>query len=37
MENMSSPGRGHFWSQGDNLNKFGRSPLDDVTFQILKI
>ena len=25
-------GRGHFWPQGDNLNKHSRGPLDDATY-----
>ena len=29
-------GRGHFWPKGDNLNKFGRGPLGDAKYQILK-
>ena len=24
----------HFWPQGHNLNKIGRGPLDDATYQI---
>jgi len=31
-----TPGRGQFWPQGDNLNNFGRGPLDDAIYQILK-
>ena len=26
-----TPGAGPFWSQGYNLNKLGRGPLDDAT------
>ena len=28
------PGRGHFWPQGHNLNKFGRGLLGDAAYQI---
>jgi len=31
-----TPGRGQFWPQGDNLNNFGRGPLDDAIYQIWK-
>ena len=34
---MWPPGRGHFWSQGYNLNKLGRGPLSDATYQILRL
>ena len=27
VKNMSPLGQGHFWPQGDNLNKLGRGPL----------
>jgi len=30
------PGRGQFWPQGDNLNNFGRRPVDDAIFKIWK-
>ena len=30
-------GGGHFWPQGDNLNKFGKGPLGDATYQISKL
>ena len=30
-------GAGPFWPQGDNLNKLGRSPLGDATYQISKL
>ena len=30
-------GGGHFWPQGYNLNKLGRSPLSDATYQISKL
>jgi len=29
-------GQGQFWPQGHNLNNFGRGPLDDAIYQILK-
>ena len=29
--NNVTPGRGHFWQQGRNLNKLGRGPLGDAT------
>ena len=29
-----TPGWGHFWLQGHNLNKLGRGPLGDATYQI---
>ena len=28
--------RGYFWPQGNNLNNFGRGPLDEATYQISK-
>ena len=31
------PGRGHFWPWGHDLNKLGRGPLGDATYQILKL
>jgi len=31
-----TPGRGQFWPQGHNFNKFGRGPLDDVIYQNMK-
>ena len=31
-----TPGRGQFWSQGENLNNFGTEPLDDAIYQIWK-
>ena len=31
---MWPPGRVHFWPQGHNLNKPGRGPLGDATYQI---
>ena len=37
MYKMCPPGPGHFWPQGYNLNKLGRSPLDDATYQISKL
>ena len=27
-----TPGRGHFWPQGYNLNKLDRGPLDDTSY-----
>jgi len=30
------PRRGQFWTQGHNLNNFGRGPLDDAIYQNLK-
>ena len=32
-----TPGRGHFWPQGHTLNKFGRGPLGDATYQISRL
>ena len=29
-----TPGRGHLWPQGHNLNKFVRGPQGDATHQI---
>ena len=31
---MRPPGWGHFLPQGHNLNKLGRGPLGDATYQI---
>jgi len=31
---VTPPGQGQFWTQGHNLNNFGRGPLDDVIYQI---
>ena len=31
------PDQGHFWPQGYNLNKLGRGPLGDATYQILRL
>ena len=28
---------GHFWPQVHNLNKLGRGPLGDATYQILRL
>ena len=28
------PWEGHFWPQGNNLNKLGRGSLDDTSYQI---
>ena len=30
-------GLGHFWPHGYNLNKLGRGPLDDTTYQISRL
>ena len=30
-------GQGHFWPQGHNLNKLGRGPLGDATYQISRL
>jgi len=32
-----TPGRGQFWTQGHNLNNFGRGPLDIAIYQIWKL
>ena len=34
MLNKWTPGQGHFWPQGYNLNKLGRGALDKATYQI---
>ena len=34
--NMLSPGQGHFWPKGYNLNNLGRGPLNEATYQVLK-
>ena len=31
------PGAGPFWPQGLNLNKLGRGPLGDATYQISRL
>ena len=31
-----TPGRGHFWPQGHNLNKIGRGPRGDATLPHIK-
>ena len=33
---MSAPGRGHFWSQGNNLNNLGRCSLGEAMYQLSK-
>ena len=33
---MSAPGRGHFGSQGYNMNNLGRGPLGEAKYQISK-
>ena len=32
-----TPGQGHFWRQGHNLNKIGRGPLGDATYRISRL
>ena len=32
-----TPGQGQFWPQKQNLNNFGRGPLDDAIYQIWKL
>ena len=32
-----TPGVGHFWPHGHNLNKLGRGLLGDATYQISKL
>ena len=32
-----SPERGHFWPLGHNLNKLGRGPLGNATYQISRL
>ena len=32
-----TPGMGHFWNQGHKLNKLGRGPLGDTTYQISRL
>ena len=36
-EKLISPGLGHFWPGGHNLNKLGRGPLGDDIYQTSKI
>ena len=31
------PGWAYFWPKGDNLDKLGRSSLDDATYQIPRL
>ena len=31
------PGLAHFWPQGHNLNKLGKGPLGDATYQISRL
>jgi len=33
---MWPPRRGQYWTQGHNLNNFGRGPLDDVLIPNMK-
>ena len=35
--NTWPPGRGQFWPQGHHMNKLGRGPLGDATYQISKL
>ena len=35
--NNVNPGWGHFWPQGNNLNKLGRGQLSDATYQLSKL
>ena len=32
-----TPGLAHFWPQEHNLNKLGRGPLDDASYQISRL
>ena len=32
-----TPGAGHIWSQGRNLNKLGRGPPGDAIYQISRL
>ena len=34
---MQTPERAHFLPEGHNLNRLGRGPLDDATYQILRL
>ena len=31
------PGQGHFWPQGQGLNKLSRGPLDNASYLILRL
>ena len=33
----ASLGRGHFWPPGSNLNKLGRGPPDDASYQVSRL
>ena len=35
--NLRPPGKAYFWSQGDHMNKVGRGPQGDDTYQISKL
>ena len=35
--NLWPPGRGQFWPQGHHMNKLGRGPLEDATYQMSKL
>ena len=35
--NLWPPGWGQFWPQGFHMNKLGRGPLEDATYQISKL
>ena len=35
--NMCPLRRAHFWPKGHNLNKLGRGPLDEATYQISRL
>ena len=34
---LVTPGQGHFWPKGHNLNKHGRGLLGDATYQISRL
>ena len=34
VKNVTPPGRGHFLPQGHKMNKLGRGPPSDATYQI---
>ena len=37
MFQLVTPGRGQFWPLGHHMNKLGRGPLEDATYQISKL
>ena len=37
MFQLVTPGWGQFWPQGFHINKLGRGPLEDATYQISKL